>query len=143
MRLSIAAAFVGMSLLLGGCASGPAYKDAMASAKGVPAGQGRIYFYRPSSMGAAVQPKVKLNGQEVGVAKSKGFFYVDRAPGEYKVSTTTEVEKDLTFLLGPAETKYVKLNIAMGFMVGHVYPTLAEAAEGQKDLEKMKYTGGQ
>jgi len=51
-----------------------------------PVGQdlGRVFFYRTSILGAAIQPDVKLNGEKVGSAKPKGFFYVDRPAGAYK-----------------------------------------------------------
>jgi hypothetical protein len=44
-------------------------------------------------LGAAVQRAVKLNGEVVGKAVPQGFFYVDRPPGDYTVTTATEVEK--------------------------------------------------
>lgn len=125
-------------LVLAGCASGPGYKDASASFRAVPAGQGRIFFYRASSLGAAIQPEVKLNGEPVGKAVPKGFFFVDGSPGDYQVTTTTEVEKALTFRLDPGQTRYVRLGISMGFMVGHVYPELVDDAVGKKEIEKTK-----
>ena len=127
--------------LFTGCASGPKYSTMKGSIPALASDQGRIYFYRTSAAGAAVQPAVKLNGQEVGTAKAKGFFYVDRAPGSYKVETSTEVSRQLSLTLEANQTRYVKLNISMGFFVGHVYPELVDAAAGQAGVEKCKYTG--
>lgn len=125
-------------LALAGCASGPSYKEVSSSFKPVAAQNGRIFFYRVASMGAAIQPEVKLNGTAVGKAVPKGFFYVDRAPGDYEVTTTTEVKKALTFHLDPGQTRYVRLGVSMGFMAGHVYPELVDASEGKSELEKTK-----
>jgi len=125
-------------LALGGCASGPAYKDVSGSFAAVPAQSGRIFFYRVATMGAAVQPEVKLNGQAVGKAVPKGFFFVDRAPGDYEVNTTTELKKALTFHLDAGQTRYVRLGISMGLMAGHVYPELVEDSVGKAELEKTK-----
>lgn len=91
-------------------------------------------------IGAAVQPEVKLNGERVGSAVPKGFFYVDRSPGDYEVTTTTELKKSLTFHLDAGQTRYVRLNISFGFMVGHVYPELVEESVGKTELEKTKST---
>jgi hypothetical protein len=121
-----------------GCASGPSYKEVSKSFQPVAAQSGRIFFYRTATMGAAVQPEVKLNGETVGKSVPKGFFFVDRAPGDFTVTTTTEVKKALTFHLDAGQTRYVRLNIAMGFMAGHVFPELVEDSVGKAELEKTK-----
>ena len=101
----------------------------------------RIYFYRTAVLGAAVQPSVKLNGEKIGTAKPKGFFYVDRDPGNYEVETTTEVKRRLSLTLDKGVARYVRLNIAMGFFAGHVYPELVEDATGEKEIAKCSQTG--
>lgn len=127
---------------LSGCATGPGYAEMASTIPPVPADKGRIYFYRPSMVGAAVQPAVRLDGKEVGTAKSKGFFYVDAEPGSHFVETTTEVSRRLTFTLEKGQTRYVKLSISMGFAVGHVYPQLVDDAVGKKEVAECKYIGG-
>ncbi|OIR15142.1 hypothetical protein GALL_42610 [mine drainage metagenome] len=127
--------------LLQGCASGPSYSAMANSIPPVPADKGRIYFYRPSVLGAAIQPAVRVDGVAVGKAQSEGFFYVDLAPGSHVVETTTEVSRRLTFLLGKGQTRYVKLAISIGFAVGHVYPELVDDAVGQKGVQDCKYIG--
>src|SRR5258708_19640377 len=107
----------------------------------VPGDKGRIYLYRPSIVGAAIQPAVRLDGVEVGTAKSQGFFYVDAAPGSHFIETTTEVSRRLTLMLDKGQTRYVKLSISMGFAVGHVYPELVDDAVGTKDVAGCKYVG--
>jgi len=134
-------AFLTSLVLLQGCATGPGYAQMANTIPPVPADKGRIYLYRPSIMGAAIQPAVRLDGVEVGTAKSKGFFYVDAAPGSHMLETTTEVSRRLTFTLDKGQTRYVKLSISMGFAVGHVYPELVEDAVGIKDVADCKYTG--
>jgi Protein of unknown function (DUF2846) len=129
-------------LLFSGCASGPQFTDVKNSLPPLAADKGRIFFFRPSTLGAAIQPDVKLNGQVVGSAKSKGAFYVDRAPGDYSVETSTEVTRKLSFTLDKGQTRYVQLNISMGFLVGHVYPALVDASAGEAELAKCKFTGG-
>ena len=125
-------------LALSACASGPAYKDVSASFAAVPATQGRIFFYRTATVGAAIQPAVYLNGEKVGSAVPGGFFYVDRPPGDYEVTTTTELKKSLTFHLDAGQVRYVKLGISMGLLAGHVYPELMDESVGKHDLEGTK-----
>jgi hypothetical protein len=81
---------------------------------------------------------VKLNGEKVGSAVPQGFFYVDRPAGDYEFTTTTELKKSLTFHLDAGQTRYVKLSISMGFMVGHVYPELVENTVGASEIQKTK-----
>ena len=125
-----------------GCASGPSFQEQAAQMQPVGGEKGRIYLYRKSALGAAVQPKILINGDEVGKAKPKGFFYVDLAPGTYDISASTEAERNLNVTLDAGEEKYVRLEIKMGAFVGHVKPVLVEKSVGVEEIQKMKYTGG-
>jgi hypothetical protein len=124
-----------------GCASGPSYSKMDSSIPALGTDMGRIYFYRTAVLGMAIQPNVLLNGEKVGTAVPKGFFYVDRAPGEYQVVTETEVKRKLSFVIEKGRTRYVKLNISMGFFVGRVYGELVEEEKALKDLKSCKYVG--
>jgi hypothetical protein len=141
-RLVNAFAIVLAALVVAGCAtSGATFTDMSSSISGPPAGIGRIYFYRSSIIGFAVQPQVRLNGEVVGKAQPRGFFYADRPAGAYEVASTTETEKKLTFTLAEGETKYVRLSIGLGIMVGRVKSELVEADEAKKDMASLHYIG--
>lgn len=141
-RFLTAAALTVVTLVgLAGCASGPKHSDVAASLPALKADQGRIYFYRTALFGAAVQPEVKLNGEAVGSAVPGGFWFVDRPAGSFEVSTSTEVEKKLTFTLAAAETRYVRLNMNFGLLVGRVVPELVPAAEAAKEISDLSYVG--
>jgi len=129
------------TLFISGCASGPKYSEMKSTISPLGQNSGRIYFYRTAVMGAAVQPAVKLNNEEVGTAKPKGVFFVDRAPGNYVVETSTEVSRRLSFVLESGTTRYVRLNMAMGFFVGHVYPELVENSVGEAEIQKCSFSG--
>ncbi len=124
--------------LFTGCATGKKFSDAKSTLPPLAADQGRIYFYRVTAVGAAVQPAVKLNGEKIGTAKPKGCFFVDRPPGNYQVETSTEVKRQLSLTLEKQQTRYVRLNLAMGFFVGHVFPELVDDATGEKEIAKCK-----
>jgi hypothetical protein len=141
-RLLRWAGFLGMAVIVAGCATiGPKFTEMSSETAAPPAGMGRIYFYRTTVFGAAVQPEVKLNGEVVGKAVPQGFFYADRPPGDYTVTTATEVEKKLTFTLDAGQVRYVRLAISLGVFVGHVYGELVDEPVAVKEMESMSYTG--
>ncbi|RKP48116.1 DUF2846 domain-containing protein [Trinickia fusca] len=134
----------GVALLAAGCASGPQYKDVAASIPTLAADHGRIYFFRESAFGGGmIQPEIKLNDQVVGRSIPGGFFYVDETPGDYTVSTSTEVKREVKFSLHAGDTKYVRTSVSMGLLVGHITPTLDDPETAPKEVEKLKYTGAQ
>jgi hypothetical protein len=121
--------------VLAGCAtSGATYTELQAKLAPPPADEGRIFIYRTIILGAAVQPSVKVNGVVVGSAVPHGFMYVDRPAGDYIISTETEVNRTLSLTLAPGQVRYVRLNIGMGFFVGHVWPELVSDQEGIGDI---------
>ncbi|MDH3514514.1 MAG: DUF2846 domain-containing protein [Gammaproteobacteria bacterium] len=131
-------------MLLGtGCAAtGPKYTDVAASIPPLASTQGRVYFFRPDTVfGAAVTSDIHLNGKIVGRSERGSFFFVDEAPGNMTVATSTEVEKQLTFTLAAGETKYVKTSVSFGVVVGRINPELVNSAEGKAALEGLAYTG--
>ncbi len=130
------------TLMLAGCASGPGYQEYAATMQPVGDGNGRIYMYRTSSLGAAVQPMVRVNDKEVGKAKPKGFFYVDLPPGAYNIAASTEATRNLDVTLDANEEMYVRLEIKMGGFVGHIKPVLVEPSVGKEEIQKMKSIGG-
>lgn len=135
------AALIG-TLLAGCAATGMKYDQASAGMPSLKPGEGRVYFFRSSSMmGAAIQPEIRLNGQVVGVSKPGGFFYVDRPAGNYAASTATEVEKVANFVLQGGETKYLRTSVSMGIMVGRVAVELETPEKAKAELPSLSYTG--
>ena len=128
-----------IALLLSGCATGAKYSMVASTFPSLAAQKGRIYFYRPSAMGAAVQPDIKLNGEKVGTAKPHGFYFIDRDPGNYEVTAATETEKKLTFVLEPSQERYVRLKIQMGVFVGRIVPELVDKQEAEGELKDLSY----
>lgn len=132
---------ISMMIVLAACASGPGYKDVAAEISDLELGNGRIYFYRTAVFGAAIQPNIRVNDEVVGKATPKGFFYVDRPAGSYIIATSTEAKRSLSLLLEEGKEMYVRLDVKMGLVVGHVKPVLVEPTEGFSDIQKLNYTG--
>jgi len=130
-----------LALAITGCASGPQYRALHATEAPLAAGNGRIYIYRTAVLGAAVQPDVKLNDQVVGSAVPEGYFFLDRPAGNYEISTATEVKRTLSLTLEPDQSRYVRLNIGMGFFVGHVWPELIDNQVAEKEISDCHYIG--
>lgn len=145
MKLARLLAAATALLLSVGCkASGPLYSEIAHRIPELEADQGRVVVYRSGSIvGSGVQPKVWLNDEEVGKSAPAGFFFVDAEPGDYSIRCSTEVDRALTFVLGPNETRYVRSVVSMGFMVGHVTPELVDPAEGALEIQEMHYTGSE
>ena len=127
--------------LLAGCATGGArYADVNVGAPKLAPDRGRIYFYRTSILGFAIQPDIKLNGQSVGSAAPGGFFFVDRPKGNYEASSATEVESKLAFTLAAGETKYVRTSITPGIIVGHMNFELISKSVAEGELASLNQT---
>jgi hypothetical protein len=112
-----------------------------ASLANIAPSMGRIYIYRTTVAGGIIQPKIYVNDVEVGSAIPRGFFYVDRPPGNYQIRMATEVKRTLSLTLSPGQIRYVKLKISLGFFVGHVYGELVENEVGEAEIQKLRYTG--
>ncbi|THB70374.1 MAG: DUF2846 domain-containing protein [Gammaproteobacteria bacterium] len=135
--------FITAFVLLTGCASGPSYQTFQKTLKPLSADQGRIYFTRLDTMfGAAVTSDIKLNDEVVGASVSGGFFFIDREPGSYIVSTSTEVERNLQFVLEANQTAYIETEVGMGLMVGRIYPKLIPEIQAMKQIKENKFDNG-
>ncbi len=141
-KLPLIAFILAGVLLISGCASGPQFSTMKASLAPLSPDAGRIFFYRTAVVGGAVQPNVKVNGQVVGSAQPKGVFYVDRPPGSYTIETSTEVTRQLSLTLEKGQTRYVRLNLSMGFMVGHISPELVEPSTGEREVADLHLITG-
>ena len=135
------AVILAAALTLSACASGIPFTQMQPRETAVDPEMGRVFLYRATSIGAAVQPRITMNDEVIGVSKAQGFFYVDRPSGEYVIQTTTEVERRVSFVLDPGQTRYVKFKVGMGFFVGHVYGELVDNEVGRAEIQKCKYTG--
>jgi hypothetical protein len=130
-------------IVLYGCtASGPKYSVYAKSIAPLAADKGRIYFFRDASFfGGGVRPDILVNGDTVGESLPGGFFYIDKDAGSYKVSTSTEVERTVEFVLEAGETKYIRTYVTMGVMVGHVIPELVSTDDATKAMTDLSYAG--
>jgi uncharacterized protein DUF2846 len=129
-------------LVLAACASGPKFETVENSLASTSTGNARIFIYRSTTLGAAIQPEIRLNDKVVGKAEPQGVFFVDVAPGPIEVVSGSEVEKKLTFQVEPGDRRYVRMAVGFGVLVWRVYPELVDEAEAKKEIAGLSYTGG-
>lgn len=130
-----------LAAVVSGCASGPKYAEIKDSIPALDPEHGRIFFYRPSAIGAAIQPNIQVNGSVVGEMVPLGFFYVDRSPGNYVVSASTESEATLQVMLQANQTQYVKGSISIGILVGRPNLTLVDSMNALVEMQDLGYAG--
>ena len=130
-----------MLTVLIGCATGPKFNTVESGLSSVPPGKARIYFYRSTSFGGAIQPDIRLNSVLVGRSEPNGIFFVDEDPGNIEVVTGSEVEKKLTFTVNPGETRYVKCSVTFGVLIARIIPELVSEEEAKKEIMDLAYTG--
>jgi len=76
----------------------------------IPAGMGRVWFFRDASDGPAwLQLPIYLNGQAVGNSVSNGAFFRDVPPGDYRVAILgVAITGRLTFTMAAGEERFVR-----------------------------------
>jgi hypothetical protein len=110
-RAGLVAIFTLTAGVLAGCAR-PGYDTVEMKYANLPAGQGRIYVYQPSSPGDPTtgSPYVLVNGWKTGRTTPGDFFFVDRPAGRYAVTIQYNDSVPLKFDLTPGQTRYVRVN---------------------------------
>jgi len=139
MRNLIRSGALLMLLLVAACATGPTLQASLASVPPVPAGEGRVFFYRGNLIfGIAIQPKIMLNGQKIGESIPGGVFYRDLPPGHYQVEVTTETTYDVGFELAAGQIVYLKTRGAMGGLE----PLVVDPVIGKREAESLSLISG-
>jgi hypothetical protein len=107
-----------------------------ASEPAIPAGWGRIYFYREGGFaGSAVQPTIYINGESSGGRSKPGdYYYLDVPAGTYEISTETEKKEAISLNVAPAAAMYIRIDITMGFFIGHGQPSIIDPQQAVKEI---------
>jgi len=129
--------FVLLAATAAGCASGPRYDEYRAQLKPPGPGLGRVWFYRTSVLGLAVQPRVRLDDVDAGYAVPGGFFKVDVQPGDHVVKCTTEWTHQASIMVSTNQDSYVRLGMMMGLFVGHVVPEEVSESAATEEMRHL------
>src|ERR1700747_2117317 len=77
----------GLLLLAAGCADPSTTAQVSAAAPPVPAGQARIWFYRPLELSESLNlANIDVNSRYFGSVANGGVFYRDVSPGHYHIA---------------------------------------------------------
>jgi hypothetical protein len=79
-----------------------------------------------------------MNPQKVGKSKPGCYFYADRPQGTYEIKCTTEWANKCQVVSAPKETRYVRLGMMIGVLVGHVIPKEVDEITALKELKSCK-----
>jgi hypothetical protein len=124
----------------GGPTTGPTFTEKQSSVAPPAGGYGRIYIYR-AAMGPGLLPMVKVNDEIVGEARTNGYLYLDRPPGNYKISASTKTQDDLYLPLEAGQIRFVQLVPQFGVLAWHIRAELVQDAKGSNDIVSLHYTG--
>ncbi len=120
------------------CAGGPTYAEMKSKLPPVAKNQGRVFIYRPSGLGFAVKPQVKIDEKAVGQSVGHGFFYTDQAPGAHEISISTEWKHQNTLNVTAGQPSYVECKVVPGLLVGHIIPNQLSTKEGEEGIQECK-----
>ena len=94
-------------LVVAGCA------EPRATASPIPAGQARVWFYRPLEPYESLNlARIDMNDSYVGSVANGSAFYLDVAPGHYRIvpeSFGHDFNQDRNVDLTPGQQLYVKI----------------------------------
>lgn len=102
-------------LLLGvaGCAVSPTAAQIAAAAPPIPAGQARVWFYRPLEPYESLNlAGIDMNGTYVGSVANGSAIYRDVAPGPYHIAPDSwgrDINQDTNVSLVPGQQLYIKI----------------------------------
>jgi hypothetical protein len=103
----------GVLLIAAGCAEPPATASVPIAAPPVPAGQARVWFYRPWEPSESLNlARIDMNGAYAGAVANGSAFYRDVPSGHYHIAPESfghDFNQDKDVDLAPGQQLYVKI----------------------------------
>ncbi len=100
-------------LAAAGCAQPWATPSIPAAATPIPAGEARVWFYRPLEPYESLNlARIQMNGGYVGAVANGGAFYRDVAPGHYHIAPESfghDFNQDKNVDIAAGQQLYVKI----------------------------------
>ena len=125
------------------CAGGPTYAEMKSTLPPLAKGEGRVFVYRPATVGFGVKPSVKIDDKTVGTSEGRGFFYTDQVAGSHQISITTEWKHKNTLDVVAGQPCFVECKMTPGLLVGHIIPNQVDTATGEANIQECKMGSGQ
>lgn len=137
-RLVQSLGLLSVCLSLISCASGPTYAEVKSKLPPIPKGEGRVFVYRPQTIGFGVKPWVKIDSKDAGISEGRGFFYSDQRPGTHEISIATEWKHKSNFSVAAGQPSFVQCTILPGVFVGHIISEQVDRAKGEAEIQDCK-----
>lgn len=103
----------GLVLFVAGCANVGGAAQVAAVAPPVPAGEARVWFYRPLEPYESLNlARINMNGNYVGAVANGSAFYRDVPPGYYHIAPDSwgrDLNQDSNVYLVPGQQLYIKI----------------------------------
>jgi len=115
--------------------SGPVVAD---TGDALPAGKGRVIFYRNSPIGVLIGCAVHENDATLSSLPYGKYFVRDFDPGIHTFMVESESKQTLRIEVEAGETYYVKCAIGMGLIVGRPNLSPSDKASFDKASNKLK-----
>jgi hypothetical protein len=86
-----------------------------------------------------VTPDILLNNESIGLSNPGSFFYVDRAPGEYRAICGEGDEHATNFSLAAGQEIYVRTAVAGGILKADMQTEVVAANAAVPAMRGLKY----
>lgn len=133
--------FLGLALLLTGCASVPMASDAEdGAAKTFAAKPDRanVYVYRNETFGAAIPMTVSINGRVAGQTGPQTYFMWEVEPGLHEVASHAETVSTLQLTTQPGKSYYIWQEVKMGLFMARSLLQQVDEETGRKGVLECK-----
>jgi hypothetical protein len=96
-----------------------------------------IYVLRPTMLGYAIQTKLAVDGQWMGVNRGDSYFYFSLGSGQHYFCSRAENRSVLALKVEAGRTYYLQQDIRMGVMKAQNELTLMDEEKAKEKLEKL------
>ena len=97
-------------------------------------GKALVYILRPTMFGNAIQTKLAVDAQWVGVNRGHNYFFLELEPGEHFFCSKAENRSVLGLTLEANKTYYLEQKVKMGLMKARNKLAMLKDEEGKKKL---------
>jgi hypothetical protein len=105
-----------------------------------PEGKALLYIVRPNYVGAAINFKVSIDGEYIGLTKGKNYIYTYVAPGKHTILSKAENKEELDLLFEEGQTYYIEQVPKMGMIKARNKLIKLNVDEGVEKLNKCRLT---
>ncbi len=141
MNIKWTGLLLALNALLCACTPAASYKEISPQIPPLPLTQSRVYVYRVADKDADLALAVSIDGLLAGVVKPSSFFFIDREPGSYQLTTGEDPGQSLSLQLSAGQTRYVRLDSRVGLAGDYFVPVMSNEIDGAVEVLPLQYVG--